>query len=140
MVTVNISNKTAYVLIGILALVIATGSAIALYSNDWQVHGHDASEIEGDGYKIVYGVIDEGGTKVSGEGFTSLRLGTGKYEVTFTEAFSANPAVTITPEKAGSSPVLTMDLLSTTGFQFYDKNTHSGNNQNDANSFIAVGR
>ena len=86
MVTVNISNKTAYVLIGILVLVIASGSAIALYSNEWQVHGHDASEIEGGGgssscqwksvvaYPTLRYMMDEGATGfcyyLDGSGYT----------------------------------------------------------------------
>tara|TARA_Y100000310_G_C20459464_1_gene704622 strand:- start:82 stop:600 length:519 start_codon:yes stop_codon:yes gene_type:complete len=48
MVTLNInfSNKTFYLLIGILALVAVAGVAIALNSGDYSVHGHDAGEIE----------------------------------------------------------------------------------------------
>ena len=46
MVTVNISNKAAYVLIGILAVVIFTGIGISLNSGDYLVHGHDSGELD----------------------------------------------------------------------------------------------
>tara|TARA_Y100000034_G_C6671603_1_gene294881 strand:- start:236 stop:622 length:387 start_codon:yes stop_codon:yes gene_type:complete len=48
MVNINIkfSNKTLYLLIGILTLLAVAGVAIALNSGDYTVHGHDASELD----------------------------------------------------------------------------------------------
>ena len=48
MVTINISNKTAYVLVGVLAVIVVAGLAIA-WGGTPEVHGHDVGEIKGGG-------------------------------------------------------------------------------------------
>tara|TARA_Y100000310_G_C20581516_1_gene763232 strand:+ start:420 stop:935 length:516 start_codon:yes stop_codon:yes gene_type:complete len=48
-VQINFSNKTAYTLIAIAALIIISGIVYALGSDDFNLHGHDAGEIEDSG-------------------------------------------------------------------------------------------
>ncbi len=44
-INIKFSNKTFYLLIGIIAVLVVTSIAIALNSRDYNVHGHDLSEI-----------------------------------------------------------------------------------------------
>jgi hypothetical protein len=44
--------------------------------------------------KIVRGRVDADGTKITGEGFTSSKSATGRYAISFTTAFSAEPVAT----------------------------------------------
>ena len=82
MVTVNISNKAAYVLIGILAVVIFTGIGISLNSGDYLVHGHDSGELDlsgvGGSLHCVQVSLDNGATGVityDSEAGSSLTFG-----------------------------------------------------------------
>jgi hypothetical protein len=46
--------------------------------------------------RTVRGIVGSGGSVVAGAGFTVARTALGRYTVTFTTAFSAPPAVTVT--------------------------------------------
>jgi len=44
-ININFGNKTFYLLVGILGLVLLAGFVLAL--EQWEIHGHSANEIEG---------------------------------------------------------------------------------------------
>lgn len=69
------------------------------------------------GLFIVRGTINASGTKVAGEGFTSTRLSTGRYAVTFTTNFLDLPTVTGTVQvNPGNQGVFSVSGVSTSGF------------------------
>lgn len=51
---------------------------------------------DGFNLRIVRGVVSNAGTRVFGTGFSSLRTGTGVYEITFDTAFIDQPSITAT--------------------------------------------
>ncbi len=55
----------------------------------------------GERIKIIRGVISSAGAITAGAGFTAAKAATGKYTITFTTAFSAQPAVTASAIDSG---------------------------------------
>ena len=47
--------------------------------------------------RIVWGTVSTGTNVIAGEGFTVVRMGDGRYEITFGPAFPTRPAATATP-------------------------------------------
>lgn len=46
--------------------------------------------------RLVWGRVAQNGSVAAGEGFTAVRLGAGRYELTFTPGFSVPPSVVVT--------------------------------------------
>ena len=137
MVTLNInfSNKTFYLLIGILALIAVAGVAIAYGGTEPAVHGHDIGEIES--CKIVSGAVNKDGTIRFGTGFTSTKIAKGQYEVTFDSPFSSTPSAVISLLDEGATGEK-IDDLQKTGFKPIFHRVDVGY-MNRAFSFIAIG-
>jgi hypothetical protein len=96
-----------------------------------------------EGLKIVRGVIANDGSIIRGEGFTAAHTATGRFTITFTTAFSAEPVVVCTRDNsAGLSPTtvfieINSNLTSASAVQVM---TSSGGSLSDAGfRFIAIG-
>ena len=89
--------------------------------------------------RIVRGLIAIDGGVFSGSGFTSAKLGTGLYEITFTEAFGAAYfSVTVSPWGVGSAVFATQETIGTNKVQFQVYNS-TGAATDWPTSFIATG-
>jgi hypothetical protein len=48
------------------------------------------------GLRMLWGNVSDAGTRLTGEGFTPVRLGAGRYQLTFDEPFSSRPTAVVT--------------------------------------------
>jgi len=92
---------------------------------------------------MVYGTIGGNGVKTSGEGFTSARIGSGLYKITFDTAFAAPPAATVTlndPSPAHSHVVILIQTMNENEFTYYCGWIGGVVGKNYPTSFIVVGQ
>ena len=100
--------------------------------------------------RIIYGNVSAAGAKTGGVGFTSKRTTTGRYEITFGQAYSEAPAANVTLLGDGA-PTGTCDntvnlKISTTKLSVFitDLPTSSGQtehtNTNNAFTFMVIGQ
>lgn len=86
---------------------------------------------------IIRGVVSSTGAILAGTGFTVSHTGTGLYTITFTTAFSAMPAVTVTPQSGlGRIATCTSVGAGSTGIDTRDTSGTATDNQFN---FIAIG-
>lgn len=64
--------------------------------------------------RILRGRISSFGTLLDGAGFTSSKIATGHYLITFTTAFVGIPTVTVTVVEFASTKIATISAASTT--------------------------
>ncbi|SPE57140.1 Alpha-tubulin suppressor and related RCC1 domain-containing protein-like protein (modular protein) [Verrucomicrobia bacterium] len=86
---------------------------------------------------IIRGVVASTGAIVAGTGFTVTKGATGFFTVNFTNAFSATPAVVVTPQ-SGINRIATCTLVSTTSAGIWTRDT-SGTATDNQFDFIAIG-
>ena len=94
--------------------------------------------------RIVRGLVASNGSKSKGEGWTSKRLGEGRYQITFSSAFGSYPIVTATPYETagGDDNELNLGVLNASGFQvwIYDGSPSENADPEDGGfMFIAIG-
>ena len=69
--------------------------------------------------RIIRGRVDTDGVKVGGSGFTVVKTATGRYTVTFTQAFNEIPTVTATTVWGiNLSDIIAMEQITTTTVSF----------------------
>jgi hypothetical protein len=89
--------------------------------------------------------VSSGGGALSGSGFVAARLAEGRYQVTYTTAFSGTPVVTATlVDATGEDHAFTVASSDSNGFQLLVRDVApSGGNEGDfqdtAFNFIALG-
>jgi hypothetical protein len=64
--------------------------------------GFRQAGLGGEALKVIRGAVAAGGTATTGSGFTSMRTGTGQYQINFSSPFTGFPVVSITPIGAGA--------------------------------------
>jgi hypothetical protein len=98
-----------------------------------------------DNLRMVAGRVSSGGGALSGSGFVAARLAEGRYQVTYTTAFSGTPVVTATlVDATGEDHAFTVASSDSNGFQLLVRDVApSGGNEGDfqdtAFNFIALG-
>ena len=95
--------------------------------------------------RIVSGIVTDAGTTQATVGFTVTRISTGLYDITFTPAFAAAPAASVTQiwaeaEQPGGSPLNNTILVSLEQAKMRVKTGNSAGEAADRSfSFIAIG-
>jgi hypothetical protein len=90
--------------------------------------------------RIVRGVLTGAGGIIVGSGFTAAHPSSGTYTITFTPAFSAQPAVTVSADSGGAVPLVATTsgvTASTAGIKLFYSTTGAVND--GALHFIAIG-
>ncbi|MFN0149645.1 MAG: hypothetical protein ACKVU1_02910 [bacterium] len=90
--------------------------------------------------RIIRGRVDTNGTKVGGSGFTVVKTATGRYTVTFTQAFTEIPTVTATTVWGTNlSDIIAMEQITTTTVLFAVINDVVGGLIDTGFHFTAIG-
>ena len=67
--------------------------------------------------KIIYGTVNDDGTKQGGEGFTVELVEAGLYAITFSEAFATSPCVVATLKDWGADNQIVVQNINPDKFQ-----------------------
>lgn len=67
--------------------------------------------------KIIYGTVNDDGTKQGGEGFTVELVETGLYAITFAEAFATPPCVVATLKDWGADNQIVVKDINSDNFK-----------------------
>lgn len=90
--------------------------------------------------RIIRGRVDTNGTRVGGSGFTVVKTATGRYTVTFTQAFTEIPTVTATTVWGSNlSDIIAMEQITTTAVLFAVINDVVGGLVDTGFHFTAIG-
>jgi hypothetical protein len=87
---------------------------------------------------VVRGDNNSAGTKVTGEGYTTVHTGTGIYTITFTNTFTGTPVAVVGLTSSGNNDTITCASVSTTTLVI--NSFRSGAATDLGHNFIAIGQ
>jgi hypothetical protein len=90
------------------------------------------------GLMVVRGQVSDGGAANVGEGYSSVKTGTGAYTVTFSTAFTDTPVVVTTAQAVNNLAYIIS--VSTSSVSIATRRTADGVSEDSAFNFIAIGQ